>query len=217
MKISLNWLKKHIDLPETTDQISELLTNCGLEVEDVYQAETIKGGLQGLLVGEVMEVSQHPNADRLRLTKVNIGADNYLNIVCGAPNVAQGQKVIVAPIGVTIYPLSGDPLTMKKAKIRGEESEGMICAEDEIGIGTSHDGILVLPSESKVGAPLTDYIETNSDFIFEIGLTPNRGDAASHLGVARDLRALLNRNLTLNSTEPVLQYQSGKKYQCLDY
>jgi phenylalanyl-tRNA synthetase beta chain len=210
MKISLNWLKKHIDLPETTDQISELLTNCGLEVEDVYQAETIKGGLQGLLVGEVMEVSQHPNADRLRLTKVNIGADNYLNIVCGAPNVAQGQKVIVAPIGVTIYPLSGDPLTMKKAKIRGEESEGMICAEDEIGIGTSHDGILVLPSESKVGAPLTDYIETNSDFIFEIGLTPNRGDAASHLGVARDLRALLNRNLTLNSTEPVLQYQSGK-------
>jgi len=210
MKISLNWLRKHIDLPETPEQISEILTNCGLEVEDFYIAETVQGGLKGLLVGEVVEVSQHPNADRLRLTKVNIGTNNYLNIVCGAPNVSKGQKVIVAPIGVTIYPLSGEPLTMRKAKIRGEESEGMICAEDEIGIGANHDGILVLPTESIVGASLTDYIQTNSDAIFEIGLTPNRGDAASHLGVARDLRALLNRDLNIDKKEPALNFKDGK-------
>lgn len=195
MKISLNWLAKHISLPETPEHIAELLTNCGLEVEDLYETGAVKGGFEGLKVGHVLEVTQHPNADRLRLTKVDIGKDVPLNIVCGAPNVAVGQKVIVAPIGTTIYPLSGEPMTMKKAKIRGEESEGMICAEDEIGLGTNHDGILILDAECKVGTPVSKVIKTDSDTIFEIGLTPNRGDAASHLGIARDLKAILNRPL----------------------
>jgi phenylalanyl-tRNA synthetase beta chain len=196
MKISLNWLAKHITLTETPEQIAELLTNCGLEVEDLYETGQVKGGFAGLVVGHVLDVSQHPNADRLRITKVDIGNDVPLNIVCGAPNVAAGQKVIVAPIGTTIYPLSGEPMTMKKAKIRGEESEGMICAEDEIGLGTSHDGILILDANCKAGTPISEVIKTDSDFIFEIGLTPNRGDAASHLGIARDLKAILNRPLT---------------------
>lgn len=199
MKISLNWLAKHITLTETPEQIAELLTNCGLEVEDLYETGAVKGGFAGLVVGHVLEVSQHPNADRLRLTKVDIGNEIPLNIVCGAPNVAVGQKVIVAPIGTTIYPLTGEPMTMKKAKIRGEESEGMICAEDEIGLGTSHDGILILDADCKVGTPISEVIKTDSDFIFEIGLTPNRGDAASHLGIARDLKAILNRPLNSDS------------------
>lgn len=196
MKISFNWLIKHITLTETPEQIAELLTNCGLEVEDLYETGAVKGGFEGLKVGHVLEVTQHPNADRLRLTKVDIGNEVTLNIVCGAPNVAVGQKVIVAPIGTTIYPLTDGPITMKKAKIRGEESEGMICAEDEIGLGTSHDGILILDADCKVGTPISEVIKTDSDFIFEIGLTPNRGDAASHLGIARDLKAILNRPLT---------------------
>jgi phenylalanyl-tRNA synthetase beta chain len=196
MKISFNWLIKHITLTETPEQIAELLTNCGLEVEDLYETGAVKGGFEGLKVGHVLEVTQHPNADRLRLTKVDIGNEVTLNIVCGAPNVAVGQKVIVAPIGTTIYPLTDGPITMKKAKIRGEESEGMICAEDEIGLGTSHDGILILDADCKVGTPISEVIKTDSDFIFEIGLTPNRGDAASHLGIARDLKAILNRTLT---------------------
>jgi phenylalanyl-tRNA synthetase beta chain len=195
MKISLNWLNKHIPLTETPEQIAELLTNCGLEVEDLEEIGNIKGGLNGLVVGEVKSVSQHPNADRLRLTLVDIGGETPLHIVCGAPNVAVGQKVVVAPIGTTIYPLSGESLTMKKAKIRGEESEGMICAEDEIGIGTSHDGILVLNTNCEAGKPIKDYIPLETDTVFEIGLTPNRGDAASHLGIARDLKAILNRPL----------------------
>lgn len=195
MKISLNWLAKHISLPETPEHIAELLTNCGLEVEDLFETVAVKGGFEGLVVGHVLEVTQHPNADRLRLTKVDIGKDVALNIVCGAPNVAVGQKVIVAPIGTTIYPLTGEPMTMKKAKIRGEESEGMICAEDEIGLGTNHDGILILDAECKVGTPVSKVIKTDSDTILEIGLTPNRGDAASHLGIARDLKAILNRPL----------------------
>lgn len=195
MKISLNWLAKHISLPETPEHIAELLTNCGLEVEDLYETGAVKGGFEGLVVGHVLEVTQHPNADRLRLTKVDIGNDVPLNIVCGAPNVAVGQKVIVAPVGTTIYPLTGEPMTMKKAKIRGEESEGMICAEDEIGLGSNHDGILILYKDCKVGTPVSEVIKTDSDFICEIGLTPNRGDAASHLGIARDLKAILNRPL----------------------
>lgn len=208
MKISLNWLNKHITLSETPELIAELLTNCGLEVEDLYKTEAVKGGFAGLLVGHVLEVTQHPNADRLRLTKVDIGNDVPLNIVCGAPNVAVGQKVIVAPIGTTIYPLSGEPMTMKKAKIRGEESEGMICAEDEIGLGTSHDGILILDAGCKVGTPVSEVIKTDSDTIFEIGLTPNRGDAASHLGIARDLKAILNRAL-IQSTNNFSSKEKG--------
>ena len=148
MTISYNWLSEY--LPEVLDpnKLSKILTGLGLEVESLTKFESIKGGLEGLVVGEVMEVSQHPNADKLKLTKVNIGRDTILNIVCGAPNVAIGQKVIVAPIGSTIYPNTGEPVTMKLAKIRGEESQGMICAEDEIGIGTSHAGIKVLESET---------------------------------------------------------------------
>lgn len=198
MKISLNWLKTHIELNETPEQISDLLTNCGLEVEDLYTSGSVKNGFEGLIVGHVLEVKQHPNADRLRLTKVDIGMESPLNIVCGAPNVEVAQKVIVAPIGTTIYPLNGEPITMKKAKIRGEESEGMICAEDEIGLGTNHDGILVLDSGCITGKPVSDYLQPDTDTILEIGLTPNRGDAASHLGIARDLRALLNRPLIIH-------------------
>ena len=195
MKISLNWLKTHIELNETPEQISDLLTNCGLEVEDIYTSGSVKNGFEGLIVGHVLEVKQHPNADRLRLTKVDVGNETPLNIVCGAPNVEVDQKVIVAPIGTTIYPLNGEPITMKKAKIRGEESEGMICAEDEIGLGSNHDGILVLDSDCITGKPVSEYLQPDTDTILEIGLTPNRGDAASHLGIARDLRALLNRPL----------------------
>lgn len=212
MKISLNWLKTHIDLNETPEQISDLLTNCGLEVEDLYTSGSVKNGFEGLIVGHVLEVNQHPNADRLRLTKVDIGNGTLLSIVCGASNVNIGQKVVVAPIGTTIYPLNGDPLTMKKAKIRGEESEGMICAEDEIGLGTNHDGILVLDEACTVGKPVSEYLKSDTDTILEIGLTPNRGDAASHLGIARDLRALVNRPLKVieeksspfgNQTSPI--------------
>jgi phenylalanyl-tRNA synthetase beta chain len=195
MKISLNWLKTHIELNETPEQISDLLTNCGLEVEDLYTSGSVKNGFEGLIVGHVLEVKQHPNADRLRLTIVDVGNGTPLNIVCGAPNVEVDQKVIVAPIGTTIYPLNGEPITMKKAKIRGEESEGMICAEDEIGLGSNHDGILVLDSDCITGKPVSEYLQPDTDTILEIGLTPNRGDAASHLGIARDLRALLNRPL----------------------
>lgn len=210
MKISLNWLNTHIKLTETPEQISDLLTGCGLEVEDLYKTESVKGGFAGVLVGHVLEVTQHPNADRLRLTKVDIGQSNPLHIVCGAANVAVGQKVVVAPVGTTIYPLSGEPLTMKKAKIRGEESEGMICAEDEIGLGNSHNGILILDSNCKVGSPIADYLKTDSDTFFEIGLTPNRGDAASHLGIARDLRAILNRPLILQNSNDLGSIFNGK-------
>ena len=201
MKISLNWLKTHIELHETPEQISDLLTNCGLEVEDLYTSGSVKNGFEGLIVGHVLEVKQHPNADRLRLTKVDIGTETPLHIVCGAPNVEVAQKVIVAPIGTTIYPLNGEPITMKKAKIRGEESEGMICAEDEIGLGTNHDGILVLDADCITGKPVSHYLQPDTDTILEIGLTPNRGDAASHLGIARDLKALLNRPLIIPEEE----------------
>ncbi len=194
MKISLNWLNNHIELTETPEQIAELLTNCGLEVEDLYKSEGIQGSLEGLVVGHVLEVLPHPNADKLQLAKIDIGAVQ-LNIVCGAPNIKIGQKVIVAPIGTTIYNTQGEPLLIKRAKIRGEESEGMICAEDEIGLGSNHDGILILESTSVVGSAVANYFNLNSDWIFEIGLTPNRGDAASHLGIARDLKAILNRPL----------------------
>lgn len=195
MKISLNWLKKHIILTETPEEIEVLLTNCGLEVEDLYQTGNIKGDLNGLIVGHVIELNGHPNAERLKLAKVNIGSETPLNIVCGAPNIELGQKVVVATIGTTIYPVSGEPVTMKPAKIRGEVSEGMLCAEDEIGLGQSHAGLLILPENAEPGTPVKNYIKTDSDCILELGLTPNRGDAASHLGVARDLKAILNRPL----------------------
>lgn len=195
MTISYNWLCDY--LPEVVDpeKLSKILTSIGLEVESLEKYESIKGGMAGLVIGEVLETSQHPNADKLKLTKVNTGAAEPLQIVCGAANVAAGQKVVVATIGTTIYPVSGEPLTMKLAKIRSVESQGMICAEDEIGVGTSHDGIIVLPADAVVGSPAAEYFQPYSDWIYEIGLTPNRMDAMSHYGVARDVCAYLTHHI----------------------
>lgn len=193
MTISYNWLSDYLPVRIEPERLSEILTSIGLEVEKMETVEEVKGGLQGLVLGEVLDVQQHPNADKLKLTRVNTGSEP-LQIVCGAPNVAAGQKVVVAPVGTTIYPTSGDPLTMKVAKIRGIESYGMICAEDEIGLGTSHAGILVLPDTVEPGMPAVDYFQPFSDVVYEIGLTPNRMDAMSHWGVARDVCAYLSHH-----------------------
>ena len=193
MKTSLSWLKKYIDLDLEINELSEILTTIGLEIEGVDEVEMIKGGLQGIVIGEVKTCQKHPDADKLSLTTVNIGGEEDLQIVCGAPNVAAGQKVLVATIGTTLY--NGDePWKIKKGKIRGQASEGMICAEDELGLGTSHDGIMVLPEDAKVGTPAASYFQIESDTVFDIGLTPNRSDATSHLGVAKDLCAYLKIN-----------------------
>lgn len=194
MTISYNWLSEY--LPETIDpeKLSRILTSIGLEVESLERFQSIKGGLEGLVIGEVLECDQHPNADKLKITKVTIGSDEVLQIVCGAPNVEVGQKVVVATIGATIYPSSGESITMKLAKIRGVESHGMICAEDEMGMGTSHDGILVLPADLKPGMPAAAHFQPYNDWIYEIGLTPNRMDAMSHFGVARDVCAYLTHH-----------------------
>ena len=194
MTISYNWLSEY--LPEKLDpeKLSKILTSIGLEVESLETYEELKGGLEGLIIGEVMECSKHPDADKLNLTKVNIGTEELLQIVCGAANIAVGQKVVVATIGSTIYPFSGEPITMKKAKIRGSESFGMICAEDEIGLSDNHEGIMVLPSDTKIGLSAAAYFGTYNDVIFEIGLTPNRMDAMSHLGVAKDVCAYLSHH-----------------------
>jgi len=192
MKISYNWLKTLININLTPEQVAESLTACGLEVESIEKFESIKGGLKGIVIGEVVEKSKHPDADKLSLTKVNIGNEELLNIVCGAPNVASGQKVVVATIGSKLYPSSGEPFEIKKSKIRGALSEGMLCAEDEIGLGQGHAGIMVLHENAIIGSPAADYFKVSEDYIFEIGLTPNRGDAASHYGVAMDLAAVLN-------------------------
>lgn len=192
MKISYNWLKTLININQSAEEVAELLTSSGLEVEGIEEFESIKGGLKGIVIGEVIEKEKHPDADKLSLTKVSVGGPELLSIVCGAPNVAAGQKVLVATIGAKLYPTTGAPFEIKKSKIRGAVSEGMICAEDEIGLGTSHDGILILPNEAKVGMPASEYYQLEKDFVFEIGLTPNRADAASHYGVARDLAAILN-------------------------
>lgn len=198
MKISYNWLKTLINTNLTADDAATRLTSSGLEVEAVESFESLKGGLKGLVVGHILECQKHPDADRLSLTKVDVGTGEPLSIVCGAPNVAAGQKVIVATIGTKLYPTEGEPFEIKKSKIRGAASEGMICAEDEIGLGKSHAGIMVLPSETKVGLPAADYFKIENDSILEIGLTPNRSDAASHLGVARDLAAIINSNENTN-------------------
>jgi len=194
MTISYNWLSEYLPWPIEPEKLSKILTSIGLEVESLTFYENVKGGLAGLVVGEVITVTQHPNADKLKITTVHIGAEAPLQIVCGASNVAVGQKVIVATIGTTIYPSTGDPLTMRVAKIRGEESFGMICAEDEIGLGTSHDGIMVLPLETIVGTPAATLFEPYQDWVYEIGLTPNRMDAMSHLGVAKDVCAYLTHH-----------------------
>lgn len=189
MKISYNWLKQYIQTDLSAEETGELLTGCGLEVENIEKFESLPGGLKGMVIGEVKEKIKHPNADKLSLTKVDIGAGTLLSIVCGAPNVEAGQKVVVATVGSMCHPAGGEPFEIKKSKIRGELSEGMICAEDEIGIGKSHAGIMVLDSLAKVGQAASEYFKIESDSIFEIGLTPNRADAASHFGVARDLAA----------------------------
>jgi phenylalanyl-tRNA synthetase beta chain len=192
MKISYNWLKTLIDTDLTPEQMDEHLTSSGLEVEGIETFESIKGGLKGIVVGHVVEKEKHPDADKLSLTKVDVGGPELLSIVCGAPNVAAGQKVLVATIGAKLYPTTGEPFEIKKSKIRGAASEGMICAEDEIGLGTSHDGIMVLPQDAVVGTPAAEFFKLENDYVLEIGLTPNRADAASHYGVARDLAAILN-------------------------
>ncbi len=199
MTISYNWLCEY--LPTATDgilepiepaKLSSILTSIGLEVESLEKFEEFKGGFEGLLAGEVMSCEKHPDADKLKVTQVSTGNGNLLQVVCGASNVAVGQKVILAPVGSTIYPVNGEPIQMKKAKIRGVESEGMICAEDEIGLGNSHDGIKILPANTIAGTAVKDLFKPYSDFIFEIGLTPNRMDAMSHLGVAKDVCAWLS-------------------------
>lgn len=202
MTISYNWLCDYLPVKPSPEELSVILTRIGLEVESLEQFESVKGSLQGLIIGEVLTVAQHPNADKLKLTTVNTGSGEPLNIVCGAPNVAVGQKVVVAPIGATIYPSTGEPLTMKKAKIRGEESHGMLCAEDEIGMGGSHAGILVLDSSLQPGTPASEVFNPVHDWIYEIGLTPNRMDAMSHLGVVKDVCAYLN------NAENTLQYKA---------
>jgi phenylalanyl-tRNA synthetase beta chain len=201
MKISYNWLKTFINTDKNQDEISTILTAIGLEVESLEKVQAIPGGLEGLVIGYVKEAVQHPNADRLRITKVNVGAAEDLQIVCGAPNVAAGQKVIVATVGCDVHPTDGEPFKINKSKIRGEVSEGMICAEDEIGLGKGHDGIMVLPEDASIGALAKNYFKLNDDFVFEIGLTPNRADAASHLGVARDLAAYLKIDIIKPNVE----------------
>lgn len=203
MKISYNWLKQFIKIDWNAEKTGELLTDLGLEIEGIDAYQSVKGGLEGVIIGEVLTCEQHPNADRLKVTTVNIGAKEPLHIVCGAPNVAAGQKVPVATIGTTLYTLEGEAWTIKKGKIRGEVSEGMICSEDEIGLGTSHDGIMVLDKDIKVGTPAAEIFEVENDYVFEIGLTPNRADAMSHLGVARDLKAgLIQQDINLELITP---------------
>ena len=192
MTISYRWLNTYLPQKLTPEQLSTILTSIGLEVESLESYENFKGGLAGLVVGEVLEVIPHPNADKLKLTKVAVGKDRPLNVVCGASNVAVGQKVVLAPVGATIFPKGKDPITMKLAKIRGEESEGMICAEDEIGISDDHAGIIVLDNQWNAGDIVAEVFEYDQDWIFEIGLTPNRMDAMSHYGVAKDVCAYLS-------------------------
>jgi phenylalanyl-tRNA synthetase beta chain len=195
MKISYNWLRQFIHTDNTPQELSLILTNIGLEVESLEKVQPVVGGLEGLVIGKVLTCVQHPNADRLRVTTVDVGGPEILQIVCGAPNVAEGQKVVVATVGTTVFPNEGEPFKINKSKIRGEVSEGMICAEDEIGLGASHAGIMVLAPDTQIGIAAKAHFKMEDDFVFEIGLTPNRADAASHLGVARDLAAFLQTEL----------------------
>lgn len=194
MKIAYNWILSYLPKPIAIEELSRILTSIGLEVEGIEKVEKIKGSLKDLVIGEVLSCEPHPNADKLKITNVTIG-DEPLQIVCGAPNVAQGQKVVVAPVGATVYPLDGQSFPIKKAKIRGEESFGMICAEDEIGLGLSHEGIMVLPEDAPVGTLAAKYFNIPAaEEVLEIGLTPNRSDAMSHVGVARDVAAYLTHH-----------------------
>jgi phenylalanyl-tRNA synthetase beta chain len=202
MKISYSWLKKYLNFSQSPEELSVLLTDCGLEVEALDVFESIPGGLKGVVTGLVVNRDKHPNADKLSVTKVDAGTGKLLDIVCGAPNVAIGQKVMVALTGTELNGPKGK-IIIQKSKIRGEVSEGMICAEDELGVGTSHEGIMVLPADTPIGLPASQYFNMETDFVFEIGLTPNRPDAASHIGVARDIAAVINcRNYSLGK-DPV--------------
>jgi len=201
MKISYSWLKDYIKINQSPEEICDILTQTGLEVGGLDEVETVKGGMKGLVIGEVVTCEPHPNSDHLSKTTVNIGAHELLPIVCGAPNVAAGQKVVVATVGTTLY-MGDDEFTIKKSKIRGEVSMGMICAEDEIGIGTDHDGIIVLDETAKLGTAAKDYFKIESDWVIEIDLTPNRIDGASHIGAARDLAAFLKKTEDIEYTKP---------------
>lgn len=203
MKISYNWLKQFINIEWDAEKTGELLTDLGLEIEGISNFTSIPGGLEGVVVGHVLSCEQHTNADRLKVTKVDLGTGEPVQIVCGAPNVAAGQKVPVATVGTTLYDGEGKPWKIKKGKIRGEVSQGMICAEDELGLGESHDGIMVLDADLAVGTPVATIFDIENDHVFEIGLTPNRADAMSHWGVARDLRAgLLQHDESLELITP---------------
>ena len=193
MNISYKWLREYVDFDMTAQEVADALTSAGLEVDSVEEVQSIKGGLEGIVVGEVLTCEPHPNSDHMHVTTVNLGQGEPVQIVCGAPNVAAGQKVMVATLGCKLY--DGDEcFTIKKSKLRGIESNGMICAEDEIGVGTSHDGIIVLPEDTEVGLPAARYYNLESDFVIEVDITPNRADACSHYGVARDLYAYLVQN-----------------------
>jgi phenylalanyl-tRNA synthetase beta chain len=201
MKISYKWLIEYLPIDESTakitgnpQKIAEILTSVGLEVESLEKYEEVKNGLEGLIIGEVLTCEKHPDADKLKVTTVSNGHGETLQIVCGAPNVTAGQKVVLAPVGTKLFPVSGEPFTIKKAKIRGVESNGMLCAEDEIGLGNSHEGIIVLPQKAKAGMAVSDFYNLYNDWIFEIGLTPNRMDAMSHLGVAKDVCAYISHH-----------------------
>ncbi|MFT4033415.1 MAG: phenylalanine--tRNA ligase subunit beta [Siphonobacter sp.] len=202
MNISLNWLKQYISLTESPEELDHLLTGCGLEVEEIERIDSVPGGLQGVVIGEVLTCEPFRVKEKtLHLTTVDIGTAAPSTIVCGAANVAAGQKVVVATVGATIYPLGGEPFTIGKRKVYGQPSEGMICAEDELGLGTSHAGIMVLNTDLPNGTPAATYFKLEPDYQIIIGLTPNRADAASHIGVARDLKALLNREVKLPSVD----------------
>ena len=193
MNISYNWLKEYVDFNLTPDEVAAALTSIGLETGSVEEVQTIKGGLEGIVIGEVLTCEPHPNSDHMHVTTVNLGQEEPVQIVCGAANVAAGQKVVVATLGTKLY--DGDEcFTIKKSKLRGVESNGMICAEDEIGLGTSHEGIIVLPADAVPGTPAKDYYNIKSDYVLEVDITPNRADACSHYGVARDLYAYLLQN-----------------------
>ena len=215
MKISYNWLKNYLDFNLVPQDLAEILTNTGLEVENVEVFESVHGGLEGVVIGEIVECEKHPDADKLKVTKVNIGTGELLQIVCGAPNCRVGLKSPIAVVGTTLHPSSGEPLHIKKAKIRGVESFGMICADDELGLGSSHAGIMELDAETKIGTPAAEYFKVEKDHTIEIGLTPNRSDAYSHIGVARDLSAALSAvykiDLPLKKPNSTIQPPTNKQ------
>lgn len=211
MEISYNWLRQYIKLDWSAEEVGNILTSIGLEVEALFPKGLVPGGLEGLVVGEVKTCEKHPNADRLHVTTVDVGGDAQLRIVCGAPNVREGLKVVVAPVGSEIYSSSGESVKIKRSKIRGEESEGMLCAEDEIGVGMSHEGIIELNAHAKVGTPVAMQYPDLCDYVFSIGITANRADALSHYGVARDLAAFFNQKVPTRAQLPEVRLKIGPK------